>query len=363
MENPKLMLIQPLLAEYRIHFFNKLSKKFNTSVFCEQFRKQSGHANYSKINFKVSHTKILKVGEIYYQKGLIKGLFRISPDLIFITAHPKNIALWLILIIAKLKKIPVFLHGQGFYDKPNASIIIKKIYALMIFLSEKYVCYNELSKQSLSYLSNSTSKKLEVAENTIHNNFVIKPSAKTNTQLGILYLGRVRDECNLELLADAVLSLNENNKTDFVLHVIGEGNLYSKFVQSYEKHSCIKFYGAIYDQKVISDIAQNCFIGCYPGKAGLSVVHYMSLSLPAIVHVDNSIHMGPEPSYIVDGYNGFRFKSFDENSIAHEIYRAYEQVILLKKTETIHNSFSTYQNLNQPDFADKLIAIFRKSLS
>ena len=132
--------------------------------------------------------------------------------------------------------------------------------------------------------------------------------------------------------------------------------------KQYLGNKTIIFYGKVYDQEKIAKISRQCFIGCYPGQAGLSIVHYMSLSLPPLVCADLTSHMGPEPSYIKNGINGFFFDEYSEESIADKI----NEVIMIKKNATYQNigkaAYNTYLCLNTPDLADKLSIEFNKAL-
>jgi hypothetical protein len=146
-----------------------------------------------------------------------------------------------------------------------------------------------------------------------------------------------------------------------VLHIIGGGDNETILRNKYKAHSCIKFYGKIFDQQKITDISKKCYIGCYPGQAGLSVVHHMSLSLPSLVHSDLTTHMGPEPSYILNNINGFMFGNYCSDSIAEALGSAYDKRDTKEYSQIGYKSFQTYSDLINPDFSDKLIAAIKES--
>jgi hypothetical protein len=111
----------------------------------------------------------------------------------------------------------------------------------------------------------------------------------------------------------------------------------------------------LYDQSKIAEISKKCFIGCYPGNTGLSVVHYMSLSLPCLIHDNLTKHQGPEPSYVVDKYNGRLFRYDDKDN--------FEQV-LKEMFDTSHiygnNAYKTYIELTEPSYAQRMINALEK---
>lgn len=355
------MIVQPILADYRIYFFNKLAKKFNTVVYCDSANKSSGHGAFMQPLFEMKSTKsvFIKKDGVYFQFGLFFGFLKYFPDVVFITAHPKNVSFWFVLILSKIFGTKTLVHGQGFYNKPNPHIIIRICYKLIILFSDRYVCYTDSSLASLRCLGPKYVKKLVVADNTIFNPYEISHRNINSEVNGVLYVGRFREGSNFSDLADAITKLNDFklNEDRIILHAVGSGELFEYFKAKYEKYDCIVFYGAIYDQKIVSDISKKCFVGCYPGYAGLSVVHYLSLSLPTIVNSDMESHMGPEPSYIINGVNGYLFEEYSSNAL----YNIIKYVLSIKdKMEYLSickNAYDTYSELISPDFSDKIESI------
>lgn len=355
----KLMLVQPLLADYRVYFFNKLSKMFEVNLFCDQSDFSTGHDISSPCDFKITNTKtfFLEKAGIYYQGGLIKGFWKFKPDVIFITAHPKNIAFWLLILNAKFYKSRILVHGQGFYNKPNPSLLIKLAYKLMIRLSSRYVCYTQSSLRSMKCLGDYYLMKMVIADNTIFNPHSLPHRTINSNTNGVLFVGRLREGSNFNLLAEAVIKINTKLQLDrqIVLHVVGSGTDFKYLHERYGEYSFINFYGKVYEQNFVTEISRNCFVGCYPGFAGLSVVHHLSLSLPTIVNADLESHMGPEPSYIENGVNGYLFNEYSVGSIQNTL----EHVISIKDSEdysvVCKNAYQTYHNLIAPDFSDKVV--------
>ncbi|WP_133468580.1 glycosyltransferase [Paraglaciecola marina] len=366
-DKKRLMLIQPVLTDYRIYFFNKFTENYSVKLFSDIAEASTGHDVYQKL--KCEHVKtprtIIRSLNVYFQRGLIQGFFKFKPNYIFITAHPKNITFWLLLLVAYFTKTKVFIHGQGFYNKRNPSKLLKLVYKIMFFFCDKYVCYTKSTKASLAQLPEWCLSKCMVAENSIFNQFDIPPDDKDYLQNGILYIGRIRDNCNLNLLAEAVVRINENNENNekIFLHIIGAGEYEESLKSNFSRFDYIKFHGKIFEQEVVANLSKTCFLGCYPGQAGLSVVHYMSLSLPSLVHSDLTVHMGPEPSYIVNGFNGVTFDDFSLESITESIL----EIISLKASARYQvmgkNAYKTYLDLINPDYSEKLMEAFQNRVS
>jgi hypothetical protein len=81
----------------------------------------------------------------------------------------------------------------------------------------------------------------------------------------------------------------------------------------------------------------------------------MSLSLIPIVHGSLEKHMGPEPSYIQNGYNGFLFERNSAINLAKTIKKALKQ----KDLKIAINAFETYIKLLNPSMAKKFINIIK----
>ena len=91
-------------------------------------------------------------------------------------------------------------------------------------------------------------------------------------------------------------------------------------------------------------------------------MHYLALRLPVVVHDDMPAHMGPEPSYILDGVNGVLFSR--EQKI-DGLTAALEKIWAMPAEEYLafsSSAFSKYIELNTPSFGSKMIAILKEEL-
>ena len=143
------------------------------------------------------------------------------------------------------------------------------------------------------------------------------------------------------------------------LDVIGKGSEFSKLELNSKSIPWITLHGEIYDQENIKKIANNCDIGVYPGDAGLSVVHYMSLGLPSVVHNNYRHHFGPEPTYIKDGFNGVNFSRDNLETFIEAIKRIYEKPNLLKEMQ--FSSYKSYIKLTKPSQAQRFLEVLNSS--
>jgi glycosyltransferase involved in cell wall biosynthesis len=349
----KLLIIQPLIASYRKDLYDELTNYFNVVDVYANLNAKNGFKSNVIGKFNSINTPFIGNREkIYYQVGIISAIFKNKPTAIYLSADFRALHYFIILIVAKILNIPIFPHGQSLFNKPNPSLIHRFLFKFTISLSSSYICYTKSARQTLLDIGIEPNK-LSIMDNTIINNYPIEKKEKKEIKNKLLYIGRLRKGCNLKLLFDAIKILSIEN-LDLSLDIIGDGEE-ALILKTYAKELKlnINFLGAIYDDKKISELSKEAIIGIYPGDAGLSVVHYMSLSLIPIVHSKLHSHMGPEPSYIIHGYNGFNFIRNNQDSLANCIKSVLSDKNEMKKVSK--NAFETYKNLSTPTMATKLI--------
>ncbi len=356
-KNKSILVVQPYLTKYRLPVFQELSCDYNVTVAATS---NDSYGAITKnelggISFHPLKEKRALSGRIFWQVGLLWLIVRIRPDLVYFTANPRYLSLWFSLILSKLLGLKVILHGQGLYNKSKVTLLYRLQYGLFSALCHKYICYTDSCKDSLRSMG--IYKKSVVAENSIINKFPIKKI--TNSEKGLLYIGRLREGCNIEFLI-TVVGLLQKEGESVNLFVVGGGDELINLKTKYVNMSYIHFLGEVYDAKEISDISKVCFAGCYPGDAGLSILHYMSLSLPPIAHSNMTSHMGPEPSYIINGENGLLFDVGSVNSLKNtvkNIKNNSELRHLLQK-----KSYATYEKLTKPNLGQRLLAVINDVL-
>lgn len=347
---PALLIVQPYLTHYRLPIFKHLASAFRVTLFGSRSDKFGADLGDESLTVeRVNEVSLF--GVLFWQLGLIKKVTFSSTQLLFITANPRYLSTWLALLIARVRGIKVFLHGQGLYRKQNISLGNRVVYLLYGWLSDRYIAYTELSKESLRSLP--IYKKAIVADNSVENAFPI--SKKNGTERGILFIGRLRDGSNIEMLIEACIALNygcATNDEQVDLHVVGGGKPLDDLRAQYGRYEFVRFWGEIYDTKTISEISRCCFAGCYPGDAGLSVLHYMSLSLVPVVHSSLHKHMGPEPSYVVDGVNGVTFKREDLCSLQSALKGLLEDRERIDQIQ--RSAFERSEELTKPSLGERL---------
>src|SRR6266566_5206823 len=137
-----------------------------------------------------------------------------------------------------------------------------------------------------------------------------------------LLIGRLRRGNRVDLLVQVLERIRRADGLPLTLHVIGTGEEASLLQREAVARPWIILHGQVYDAEQIQLISRDCFLGCYPGNAGLSVEHMMSLSLPVVTHDDLASHQGPEPSFIRNGVGGLLYDHKDPQESLYQAIRS-----------------------------------------
>lgn len=341
----KIIFIQPTLPKYRVSFFNELNKLHSVEV------------QYSKIDFlgvkafedaslnfqtKQLGRFLTLFNKVYWQKGI--NIFSYNKNnIVVVSGNPRVINNMLLLIVCKLRGIPVIWWGQGW--TANSNKLLSKIRFQMMKVADGVAVYTESEANKLTQIRNivGLNNGLDVKELRFHNlSESYQAEQRTSGVLNILFIGRLTEKANIKLLLKSLLLV----KRDFHLHLIGDGSLLpfiKKFIDDNNLESKVTIHGGIYEDKKIGDIASICDCFIYPGSVGLSLIHAFALGLPAIIHDDSSRHM-PEVAAFKENYNGLNFACNDKYSLAKTIDSIKTQDLnVLKKNayNTVTNTYNT----------------------
>jgi glycosyltransferase involved in cell wall biosynthesis len=292
----------------------------------------------------------------WIQWSVVKYIFHRHerPEALFLNANPRYLTFWLALLWAKALGVPAYVHGHGFYRRSRIGFAYRLMIMALLKLVTAYICYAPIVRQA--FLDNGFSdRKLVVAHNSLINRFPVLPAEKTGAEPGILFVGRLRRESHLDLLMRVVERIRREDGFPLLLHVVGDGEEGRALRSEARAYPWVVFHGGVYDAEQIRKISLDCFAGCYPGKAGLSVVHMMSLSLPVITH-DNLQAHGPEPSFIRDGVTGWLYDHADPEPALYQAVRSLASDPA-KVAKMRQDAFADYQSLAHPSLAERLWAI------
>ena len=355
--------VQPLIAHYRMEVVESLNRLFSVKLFASSTGiESSGFSRENPACAEFVETRISHVfsPRINMQRQVVGRIVRERPDAVLIFADVRYLSLWLALVVGRVMRIPVLIHGQGLYRHEDAGFVRSLCYRIAVGLSTRYICYTDASKSSLEDIG-CNPDKLIVADNSLTVAHTVNPSEKSGEEPGILFLGRLRDDSNVDALIEAIGRLRtEGHK--ITLHLVGGGKHNAQLKRQYGNREYVLWYGPVFDDSRIAAISRRCRIGCYPGAAGLSVVHMFGLSLPPLVHNELPMHMGPEPGYVEDGHTGFFYpREGGVDALVDALRRVWSTPPEAMR-EMAEAASSKYQQLNSPTLGRRLAEIVRAAL-
>ena len=291
-------IIQPLLAKYRINFFDRINKEINRNGDIAEIYFSSSKRTKSNIFAKNNKYRwafflgetIVIFNFFFWQKGINK--INISnKDIIVMSGNFRYLSNFFLFFKARLHGAKIIWWSQFKVSSYNLTLFIKLIlfqfFDGLIFYTHREkilyekVCINKFKKPILG-INNGI-------DNEIIKQFreIYLPSKR---KFRVLYIGRITKKSNFEILIKAFKHIKLKQ---IKLDVIGKKD----FENSYENHKNslqsdnITFHGEIIDEKEIAKIANKCRLFVYGGSVGLSLIHAMNYGLPCIVHNQKSKHM------------------------------------------------------------------------
>ena len=285
-------------------------------------------------NYKATFHNVT-FGPFYWQKGVLKLLQSGYTDIITST-DPYSLSSWVLLYKARRKGINVYLWGHGAYG--NETGIKRWLRKKCNQLAKGVFLYGNYAKDILLKWGIDESK-LHVIYNSLSydEQIVIRQQLKSkniykqhfgNNNPNIVFIGRLTKIKKLDQILQAVKLLKTKGHS-YNVSFIGDGVKKEELISLTEQLDLKKqvwFYGACYDEKLISDFMYNADICVSPGNVGLTAMHALTFGCPVISHNNFPMQM-PEFEAIEEGKTGSFFYEDDIESLAQCIHGWFEKHI------------------------------------
>lgn len=366
----KVVLVTNIAGPIRFPIYNDLAKNKYISLFIlflaknDQNRYWNINFNTIKFKFKILSGRNYYLAKyetpIYINKGLIKEIRNINPDVIVISSY-NNISTILSLIYSRIYRKRIVLWTGSHLKSGFFKNLITEMYKKFILKRfDSYITYGSLSVKQLLHYGVKKDKIVE-GRNTVDIQWFIDRYDKLQDvdlqeqkrkyhPINILYVGNLIRHKGVFNLIKAFMKL----KNDYVgLIIVGEGPdrvLYENYVQNKNVKN-IYFEG--YKQKndlinyyKISDIF---VLPSFNEVWGLVVNEAMACCLPVIV----SSLAGAAWDLVKDGYNGFRYDPYNVEKLSEKI-----KVLINNKTLRLQmgeNSRKMIRDVNSEYYAKKIL--------
>lgn len=276
-----------------------------------------------QVLFQTSLDKV-KFGERL--KALIKAFDEFKPTVLNVTGW-FDYAQVLLMIYARMKGVKIVLSSESSSMDHNRSSVKEKIKRWIVNRADAFFCFGKSSADYLLTLGIQPSQiavtnAAVIDEDVIRKNF---DQAKiqdleitsSNSPRSFVYVGRLAEEKNLELLIRAFIAVKENNKvSDWKLLFVGDGpakEKLSKISGKYLESQSIEFAGGHPWYKVPAWLAKSDVL-ILPSKSepwGLVVNEAMVCGMPVIV----SEKCGCAEDLVRSGINGFLFNPESQSDL------------------------------------------------
>lgn len=332
----KIAIVTPMIAPYRITFFEKLSKLPNKEliVFHGIKKKEDGRPAFEgDLNFCSQQFSIKEIGfkkfSIKYYSNLLSQIKNQSPDIIVLEGAVGIITNWQIIICSKFFKSKIIIWTCGW--QPSHSYILKKVknFFLSIYFksANKLIAYNTNAKNhALKFVTNE--KKIQVALNSIetdhyHDNSKLTKiegeklrTNYTSDKRIFLYVGGIFKDKKLDILIKSFSSL-EKKYSNIALWIVGDG---PDKTEIYNLSKQLEIKNIVFWGRIIKDVdkffsAANFFV--LPGVGGLALNQAMLWECPCIVSEAD----GTEDDLVIDSITGLRFEKGSSKSLTEAMER------------------------------------------
>lgn len=339
---PNVLIQYNCIPHYRSRIFELLTadETIDFSIIADSkpdtpFLEVTSNADGRNIRHLHADTRTIKVPflhTLYWQPGAVKIVRKKKPDVLIVLGSPYSLTAWVLCVLGRLRRLPVFLWGHGllnsergpqwwlrrlFYRLASGQLLYgdyaKRLLVKRGFRPESlYVVYNsldyDLQQKIASEIDKSQCDKFR------------KSLRISEDERLIVFTGRLQPVKRLELLLEAVAILAGNGRKVHVA-LIGEGSERGRLAQISRAlgiGDLIHFLGASYDERYVGLVYSASDLSVIPSGAGLSIMHALTFGTPVLIHDKVEFHF-PEWEAVQNGVTGFSYRYGDTKDMAEKI--------------------------------------------
>ena len=344
----KVYFLTNIFPHYREALWREILSNINfcATFYCSKDNPlsiQEGKIDKESHNSRIKNVKGYWLFNKYliWQSDIVRVCLIKQFDSIVFLGEMNILSNWIGALICRIRRKRVFFWSHGYYgNESSLKYFFRKLFygianehivyenrgkSLMIKSGFKdqniHVIYNSLDyeKQKLLF------EKLNKTENS---SFIF---FRNNTLPVFIYIGRLIESKKVDQLIKAFKNINKESQICNLL-IVGSGpneeNL--KILAKDEIISkTIHFYGACYDENIISNLIFNSICAVSPGNIGLTVINCFSYGTPAITH-NNFENQMPEVEVIVENETGFLFNENNIKSLEKKMLKVINSKINFK---------------------------------
>lgn len=365
----KLVVVQPLLPQYAIAFFNRvvdmhpelelvLLADIETREALNQYQPQN-------CRFTVRHLPSVQGKGFIYRPGLLRQLRQEKADAIVFNANPREISqLWAMLVSRLLGRR--FTAWGMFHRIGGPRLVTTAFYRLAGRLADRCLTYTRtgasnlvslgVPKHKIGIVGTAIDERIPFAERAARTPEELASFRREQDLEGkhvVLQVVRLSRFKRPELLVQAAQILLRQRQ-DLVFVLVGNGDMREELEEMVAAHGlqqAFRFLGAVYDEALLSRWYLCADVFVVPTCIGLSAHHAMSYGVPVVTD-DSLDSQASEFDIIADGLNALTYRDGDVHSLAEAIdklttdtgMRALLAANALRTIEEKHNISSKASN-------------------
>lgn len=327
----KVLYLDNVASHYRKAIFLLMDQTFDVDYLFGASLGDIKHMDTSLLRGKVeeTRTKHFRAGW-YWQPGLLSKLFK-GYDRYLMVCETRALSTWVFCLLARLlgKSKKIYFWSHGWYGKETGlEKAIKKILFRLpgggVFLYGNYardlMMKEGFNPERLHVIHNSLDYDRQVVIRKVLGEQPIYKDHFGNDNPNLFFVGRLTEVKKLDLVLKAMAQLRKRGQL-FNMTFIGDGSE-KEALESLTKELGLEnnvwFYGACYDETLLSNMIYNADLCVAPGNIGLTAMHALAYGTPALTHDDFPYQM-PEFEAIREGVTGTFFRRGSVDSLSEKI--------------------------------------------
>lgn len=373
----KVFVIQEILPEFRVPFFNRLGAVLNVVAYHSspsQFKRRKEISIPMRgLTFVARRVSALHLfgGRLSLNLQTLRDVFREKPEAIVLEARLGFLTA-ILLSLFKPKDTRVFWWLSGWESSHYSWIktVKRRIWRSVFRRADGFICYGNSTREYLSSLG--INHNVHVAFNSLDNSNLQEIVAQFREQenwllrrrqlrmekwtgweadVQLLYVGRVEEFKEIPTLLSAMhIVVDQNPDLIITLRVVGDGSVVESLLvqrDSLDLGGVVEFFGPCYDPEVLAELLAVADVFVLPGNGGLAVNQAISAGLPVVL----SSADGTERDMVRDFENGLYFERGSAIDLAEKIQLLIDQPeyreIMSERSVEISKTVSNIDNMVQ----------------
>ncbi|MFO0697962.1 MAG: glycosyltransferase family 4 protein [Nitrospira sp.] len=332
-------IIQPLVPEYRVAFFNKLAQDPRCCINVFASRTMPGSQSLRSFPNSASFVHLdhpccdVLWHQFHWQQGLSLQKSLRRGDVLVVCGNPRFLSNLPLVFEARRKGIATVWWGIG--TMPNQDRLRGFLRRGLMKQMDVILLYTDREREQFLHLGFAPDRLFAINnaidQEPIQEAIADWPAIRLSSfasEHGLdgkklfLFCGRLTSKARVDLALEALHELRTRDSR-YELAIIGEGEERERLailVERLELGSAVRWLGAIYDQRAMAPWFLTAKAFVYPGYIGLSIVHAMGYGLPVVTH-DNMANQAPEVAALKNAQNGLLYTEGDVTRLAAQMAR------------------------------------------